>query len=69
MSFRYTFGGPRQPNSYYSTVRALIHELQPTSTLRSLSVDLNNRGFTTPTGLEWNRDRLANFIRTQLNTN
>ena len=63
MPFRFKFGGARQPDSYYTTVLALVHELGPTSTLRSLSEELNSRGLTTPTGLAWNRDRLSNFIR------
>ena len=63
MAFRLTFGGKHMPATYYDELQRLIAELQPASTLRSLSDVLNGKNLTTPTGLKWNKSRLANFIR------
>lgn len=65
MAFRLSFGGKHQPDTYYQEVLAFIFKLKPVSTLRSLSDALNEAGFTTPTGLAWDKPRLANFIRVE----
>lgn len=57
-----TFGGRHQTPEFYAACHAVIAEMRPHSTLRAIANALNARGYTTPSGLEWSRSRLANFI-------
>jgi hypothetical protein len=60
------FGGPLNNPHYYVEVSAIVRHMRPTSTLRKICHQLNAFGYRTPTGLEFTRDRLANFIRTAI---
>ena len=64
LTARPQFGGKLNVDSYYREVNAVIKVLRPTASLRIISEHLNGQGFKTPTGLDWNRDRLANHIKT-----
>ncbi len=57
------FGGRLMTPAYYQAVASIIGVLRPASTLRTIAHHLNGAGFTTPTGLAWTRDRLANYLR------
>lgn len=59
-----TFGGKHQAADFYAAVHAVIAAMRSHSTLRTIANELNARGYATPSGLEWNRSRLANFIFT-----
>jgi hypothetical protein len=63
MPVRPTFGGRKQHSTYYGAVNAIVCQLRETHTLRAISETLNGSGFTTPSGLPFNRLRLANYIR------
>jgi hypothetical protein len=58
------FGGKRNVDTYYEAVTNVVRHMRPTSTLRAICYQLNAFGYKTPSGLEFTRDRLANFIRT-----
>ena len=64
LNARPQFGGKLNISSYYQQVNAIIKVLRPTASLRIISEHLNGQGFKTPTSLAWNRDRLANYIKT-----
>jgi hypothetical protein len=57
------FGKPLRMPDYYVAVDGVISILRPYSTLRTVSNHLNAQGLKTPTGLEWNRERVAQYIR------
>lgn len=57
------FGGRLRTADYYAAVSGIIRILRGKSTLRVISQHLNSQGFTTPTGLPFNRDRLVRFIK------
>jgi hypothetical protein len=58
-----SFGGKLQSPAYYAGCNSIIATLRKMATLRTISNHLNRAGFLTPTGLEWNKDRLANYLR------
>lgn len=66
LNARPKFGGRLNVDSYYRQTSEIIKVLRPTASLRIISDHLNGQGFKTPTGLDWNRDRLANHIRTSI---
>jgi hypothetical protein len=49
--------------SYYATLDSIIALLRPAASLRTIGEHLNAHGFTTPRGLQWNRERVSNYIR------
>jgi len=63
MSVKPTFGGCLRPHAYYIQINALVCALRETSTLNAICAALNTAGLTTPSGLSWNKVRLANFLR------
>lgn len=54
-------GRLRQPDFYTAAV-TIIKQHRRLMTLREVAEKLNAASLTTPTGLSWNRARLANFI-------
>jgi hypothetical protein len=58
------FGGKLNPPSYYENVGRIIKHMRPKSTLRAICYQLNAENYQTPSGLEWTRSRLANFLKT-----
>lgn len=54
-------GKLRQPEFYEAAV-TIIKRHRRLVTLREVAEKLNAANLTTPTGLSWNRARLANFI-------
>jgi hypothetical protein len=57
------FGSPKQTPEYYETISAQISILRPYSTLRTISGHLNSQHFRAPSGMKWNKQAVANFIR------
>lgn len=57
------FGKPLRDASYYETVDGIINTLRPFSTLRTVANHLNSIGLRTPSGLEFHRMHVANYIR------
>jgi hypothetical protein len=57
------FGGKHNLPAYYATVDSIIAVLRPASSLRLIAAHLNTHGFKTPSGMDWSRDRVANYIR------
>jgi hypothetical protein len=57
------FGGKLKTPAFYDAVNSCIRVLRPYSTLRTIANHLNSVGLKTATGLIWNRERLANYIR------
>jgi hypothetical protein len=62
-----SFGGRLNNQSYYDAVSGIIRVLRPASSLRIIANHLNKAQFLTPSGLPWNRDRVANFLRNKFN--
>lgn len=60
------FGGPRNIPSYYENVSAIVLAMRPKFTLRAICYQLNAQNLKTPSGLEWSRTRLANFIHNSI---
>lgn len=58
------FGGKLNVSTYYENVSRIINHMRGKFTLRAICYQLNAENYRTPTGLEFNRSRLANFIRT-----
>lgn len=57
------FGAKLKSAAYYAAVNSIIGVMRPLATLRTLSCHLNTAQFLTPSGLIWNRSRLANYLR------
>jgi hypothetical protein len=57
------FGGKHNTQHYYTCINSILAVLRPASSLRVIGNHLNTHGFKTPSGLEWNRDRVATYIR------
>jgi hypothetical protein len=56
------FGKPRMQPEYYTTINGIISVLRDTATLKVIANHLNSAGTTTPTGLQWSKPRLANYL-------
>ena len=64
------FGKPLNAPSYYEAVNSIIRVLRPHSTLRTIANHLNAQCFKTPSGMDWNRMHVANYLRNRnINTN
>jgi hypothetical protein len=57
------FGKRINQDSYYENVMSIVNSLRPLSTLNVISANLNAANFTTPMGLPFTKQRVANFIR------
>lgn len=57
------FGGRRKGSYYYERINAIITPLRQVATLRLIAEQLNAKGYRTPTEQPWNRQRLANYLR------
>lgn len=58
-----SFGSKLNTQEYYSSINSIIAVLRPLSTLRTIALQLNTANFSTPSGLSWNRGRVANFLQ------
>jgi hypothetical protein len=57
------FGGPLQAPEYYAAVSNIITALRDYSTLKTISEHLTAQGFLSPSGKPFNKQRVANFLR------
>lgn len=57
------FGGKLRSDEYFSAVNTVIATLRNRATLRTICLHLNALNLTTPSGLEFNRARLANYLQ------
>lgn len=57
------FGGKLNTAAYYDSINSIIKVMRPMATLRTVASHLNTAQFLTPSGLTWNRERLANYLR------
>jgi hypothetical protein len=57
------FGSPKQTPEYYELISAQISVLRPYSTLKTISDHLNSAGFRAPSGMKFNKQAVANFMR------
>ena len=62
MEFKLTFSGPRQPESYYTSVSDCIAANKGLSLAR-IAQALTDAGFKTPAGLLFDRMRVSAFLR------
>jgi hypothetical protein len=58
-----SFGGKLRTDDYYEKVSSIVRILKGKSSLRIIAQHLDRQGFTTPTGLPFNRDRLVRFMK------
>lgn len=64
------FGAPYCTPAYYQTVDGILAVLRPCSTLRTIAAHLTAQNLRTPSGLSWDRRRVASYIRNRkLDTN
>lgn len=63
MPVRPKFGGPLQAPDYYVAVSNIIKVLRDYSTLSTIAGHLAAQGFLSPSGKTFNKQRVANFIR------
>lgn len=57
------FGGRLRTPEFYAQTNSIIRTLRGKATLKVLAQHLNNQQFTTPTGREWTKDRLAAYLK------
>ena len=57
------FGAKLRPASYYEQVSNICRILRKQASLRVIAQHLNNQQFTTPTGLIWTRERVADYLK------
>jgi hypothetical protein len=57
------FGAKKMLPEYYSAVNSILAVLRPVATLRVMAAHLNNAGYSTPSGLPFDRQRLAAYLR------
>ncbi len=65
---RPAFGKPRMSPGYFDEVDQIIATLRDTATLNAIAMYLNKCNFTTPTGMDWDRNRLSSYIYTRART-
>lgn len=58
-----SFGGRLRNEAYYTNTSNVIRILRGRASLRIIAQHLNSQNITTPTGLPFNRDRLARYIK------
>ena len=58
------FNGRKQLPAYYDNIYSALDAMPKSATLRNKADTLNDAGLTTASGLEWNRVRVMNYIRT-----
>lgn len=58
-----TFGGRLRTPEFYTQLNGVIRTLRGKATLKTLAQHLNNQQFTTPTGRDWTKDRLAAYLK------
>lgn len=64
------FGSPLCTPLYYEQTDSIVRALRPHSTLRKIAEVLQDQGLRTPAGKDWNRMRVAYYIRNRkLETN
>lgn len=64
------FGAPYCPPAYYEMCDSILAALRPYSTLRACAAHLTAQNLLTPSGLPWDRRRVASYIRNRkLSTN
>lgn len=56
------FGGKLQTPEFYSATNGFINTLRNVASLRTIADALNQAGFSTPSGMMWNKGRLANYL-------
>ncbi|RNF30683.1 hypothetical protein NM04_11215 [Massilia aurea] len=59
------FAGKLRTESYYITTDATIRSLRRTVTNREMAERLNAKNMTTPSGKVWDRQRVAQYIRSR----
>jgi hypothetical protein len=57
------FGSPLRNAQFYEQTDSIIRALRPHSTLRKIAERLQEQGLQTPSGKDWNRMRVASYIR------
>ena len=64
------FGSPLCTPLFYAQTDEIVRALRPHSTLRKIAEVLQAQGLRTPSGKDWNRMRVASYIRNRkLETN
>lgn len=61
------FGAKLKTPEFYQAVNSILAVLRPVASLRVMADALNRAGLTTASGLEWNRLRVSNYLRTSAN--
>lgn len=62
---RPAFASKKMQPAYYAQITAYVQSLQPTKTLRQIADLLNQAGYRSPTGLPFDRQRVANIMRSR----
>ncbi len=57
------FGKQLRTPDFYAIVDSIIAVLRPHSTLRTIAMHLNSQKLPTASGMEWNRERVSQYIR------
>lgn len=57
------FGAKRMVPEFYFAIDSVVNTLRPYATLRTIADALNKAELPTPSGLLWNKDRLAAYLR------
>jgi hypothetical protein len=57
------FGGRLKSPDFYREVNSILRVLRGHSTLRVMAHHLNEQGFTTPSGMRWDRSRVSAYLK------
>lgn len=57
------FGKQLRTPDFYEQCDDIVRALRPMSTLRTIANHLNSLGIRTASGLEWNRERVSQYVR------
>jgi hypothetical protein len=57
------FGKQLRTPDHYQQCDDIVRALRPMSTLRTIANHMNSLGIRTASGLEWNRERVSQYIR------
>lgn len=57
------FGAKLRTPEYYEQIDAIISNLRPMATQRTIALHLDRAGFQTPKGHPWTRQMVATYLR------
>ena len=60
-----SFSGKLKEDDFYISINGVVRTLRPYTSLSQIAAHLQRMGFRTASGLDWNKSRIAGYIRNQ----